>query len=89
MFKKLKNVRRDTRDYDPRECCVSGCSRESDCIVASKKLSKLDLPLCEIHWGKYCQLTFERNETNECKECKEARDKEAIQEVTKEESIKL
>jgi hypothetical protein len=72
---KLKNIRAESNDYDPAECSVAGCNRDSDCIVATKRMSEIDLPLCIVHWEKYCEIPLEhKGENNGCKECKEAKE---------------
>ena len=74
---KFKNVRAESNDHDPAECSVAGCNRDSDCIVATKRISEIDLPLCIVHWEKYCEIPLEhKGKANGCEECKEAKERQ-------------
>jgi len=55
---KLKLKKLIEEDYDKQVCAISRCNQLSMIIDGTRRLSGVDVPLCEEHWKIRTELPF-------------------------------
>ena len=47
--------------FNRKLCCFQKCENTSEIIDATHRFSTLDLPLCDKHWVRVCELNGNNN----------------------------